>query len=58
MSTPRRILLAVITLAAALPLTVAAQTAWPDKPIRFVVPYTPGGGTDTVSLGMAPLLAA
>lgn len=53
MSTPRRTLLAAITLAAALPLTVAAQTAWPDKPIRFVVPYTPGGGTDTVTRHVA-----
>lgn len=26
-----------------------AQSAWPDKPIRFIVPYTPGGGTDAVT---------
>ncbi|CAN5710153.1 tripartite tricarboxylate transporter substrate binding protein [soil metagenome] len=34
----------------ALPLSaVAADDAWPDKPIRFIVPYTPGGGTDVVT---------
>ncbi len=41
-------------LATALSVTAQAQTsAWPDKPIRFVVPYTPGGGTDTVTRHIA-----
>ena len=44
----------VAALAAALSMTAPAQTGnWPDKPIRFVVPYTPGGGTDTVTRHIA-----
>jgi tripartite-type tricarboxylate transporter receptor subunit TctC len=29
--------------------TGAAQTAWPNRPVRVLVPYSPGGGADTVS---------
>jgi tripartite-type tricarboxylate transporter receptor subunit TctC len=44
----RRLLLG--SLAAAAPLRLArAQAAWPSKPVRFIVPFAPGGGTDGVS---------
>ena len=31
------------------PMAAQAQAAYPDKPIKFVVPYPPGGGTDVVA---------
>ncbi len=47
----RRFVLSASTagVAAALGLPVRAQGAWPNKPIRIVVPYTPGGFTDQMA---------
>ena len=40
---------ALIATAAFAVTGVQAQQHWPDKPIRFVVPYPPGGGTDVIA---------
>jgi tripartite-type tricarboxylate transporter receptor subunit TctC len=39
---------AAFALAAASHATLA-QSNWPDKPIHFIVPYPPGGGTDVIA---------
>lgn len=52
LSTRRQALVAaaLATLSLAAPWAAHAQTAtYPDKPIRFLVPYPPGGGTDVIA---------
>ena len=44
-------------LAAGLRPSVAAAQAWPSKPIRLIIPYTPGGYTDNMSRLLGEALA-
>jgi tripartite-type tricarboxylate transporter receptor subunit TctC len=56
----RRLLAAVCTLAlaaGAAALAPAAHAAYPDRPLKLVIPYPPGGATDVVGRVIAMKLA-
>lgn len=52
----RRRLLATAAAVTASPLAALAQTAWPGKPVRIVVPFPAGGTTDILARAIAPEL--
>ena len=47
-SARRRMVFAMATLAAAAATGVDAQSNYPQRPVRMVVPFAPGGASDFV----------
>lgn len=53
---PWRAALALMALALTALAATSAQADYPDKPIRMIVPYPPGGTTDLLARAIAPRL--
>ena len=54
---PKVLFLISILVASVVDMGAQAQS-WPSRPIRFIVPFPPGGGTDVNARIMAPRLTA
>ena len=48
---------AFLTVAVALAVTPLAAQTFPSKPVRFIVPFTAGSGTDIVARSVADVMA-
>src|SRR4051794_7682271 len=51
-----KVLVSAIRIAALLVVTVATASAFPERPIKIVVPFTAGGAVDVVARILAPKL--
>ncbi|HVL57517.1 MAG TPA: tripartite tricarboxylate transporter substrate binding protein [Burkholderiaceae bacterium] len=49
--------MAAVAIAAPVPVAAAQPAAWPSAPIRLIVPYPPGGGTDAFAQPLAAALS-
>ena len=57
--TRRRLLKTTATIGLAAPLVTSlssAYAAWPDRPVRLIVPFSPGGPVDVAARLLQPLL--
>ena len=54
----RRLALLVPLLLAALPVSAQAPDPYPSKPLRFILPFPPGGGTDILGRLIAERMTA